>query len=121
MGVCFGVSEKTIVYKTVPSILLKDESKTQKIIKNQNLSKYKRPQFIQSTCNPCNPKHYSEELTRNNIYNLKNKNMIKTSEKSLSTINEDFKPVKFLDVNKYIKMIDKIDHKKKEIVDVSSS
>jgi hypothetical protein len=116
MGVCFGVSEKTIVYKTVSSISVKNQCKTDKSIKNQNFYNNSRPKCVQST----NSKHHSEELARSKIYNLKNKNIIKSSEKTITTINDDFKPVRFLDVNKYITMIDKIDQRKKEIVDVSS-
>lgn len=112
MGVCFGVPEKMINNKTVPSILAKEEGKTEKVIRNQHLSDVKRSKCF-------NPKNFSDEFIARKYSNLKKKSQLRDSGITVSTVNDDFKPVKFLDVNKYIRMIDRIDQKTREIKDIA--
>ena len=117
MGVCFGLDTKSSNFKTDPSIIVKNDSNKEKIkMKNKGL-KTIRLKCIQKSINT---KHNSDEIFKNKLFKLKNKCLSKTLENSVLTLCEDIKPVKFLDVNKYISMIETIDLNKKKNVEVSS-
>ena len=116
MGVCFGIQSKKDNYMTDPTYIIENDSKSEKFkirkckissnrLKNQDVLK--------------NSKHHSEEISNKMINNFK-KSTIEKQEKIVLNICDEIKPVKFLDVNKYIKMIEKIDLKKKETGKISS-